>query len=44
MNAPVLGVTGPEPGQQAQQLIALAGLEISEQLLLDPDGEQEGAG
>lgn len=24
----VLGITGPEPGQQAQQLISLAGLEV----------------
>jgi hypothetical protein len=42
MYARVLGITGPEPGQQAQQLVALGRLEIGAQLLLDADSELQG--
>jgi hypothetical protein len=42
MYAWVLGITGPEPGQQAQQLVALGRLEVGAQLLLDADSEPDG--
>ena len=38
----VVGVAGAEPGRRAHQLVALTGLEIGAQPLLDADGEPDG--
>jgi hypothetical protein len=42
MYAWVLGIAGPEPGQQAQQLGAFGRPQAGAQFLLDADSELEG--